>query len=319
MATVTFSSSVGGNNSTVTDDSNPTTGLGNGGHRTRLVPALAQVVAVAGSAVASATAAQNSASASAATAVNCTSVDSLNLANSGEVTFNTQSNKPIVKGMYMRATYVQAGTPPTIHWMSGFVSSYSGTSLIIKMDARSGVAGPFNDWTISASAVGAGTGTTPTSRLISTAGIATGGGDLTGDRTITVAKATAAEIMTGTADDRAVTPKGLADSSAIGLETDGASIIPNFTGTFSRKVTLAGSRAIGTPVGYKEGMTYALSLIQDGTGGRTVTWGSAYDWGLAGTPALNGLPGRRDIVFLYCYDGSGTPKFACSIWKASIT
>jgi hypothetical protein len=48
MASVTFLSSVGGDNSVVTDDNNPTTGLGNDGHRVRLVPALAQVVAVAG-------------------------------------------------------------------------------------------------------------------------------------------------------------------------------------------------------------------------------------------------------------------------------
>ena len=47
MASVTFPPEVGGNGSTVTDDANPTTGLANGGHRARFVPALAQVVAVA--------------------------------------------------------------------------------------------------------------------------------------------------------------------------------------------------------------------------------------------------------------------------------
>jgi hypothetical protein len=44
---VTFSTSVGGDGSTVTDDDNPTTGLDNDGHVERFVPALAQVVAVA--------------------------------------------------------------------------------------------------------------------------------------------------------------------------------------------------------------------------------------------------------------------------------
>ena len=47
MASVTFTPDVGGNGLTVTDDANPTTGLANGGHRARFVPALAQVVAVA--------------------------------------------------------------------------------------------------------------------------------------------------------------------------------------------------------------------------------------------------------------------------------
>ena len=47
MVSVTFTPDVGGNGLTVTDDANPTTGLANGGHRARFVPALAQVVAVA--------------------------------------------------------------------------------------------------------------------------------------------------------------------------------------------------------------------------------------------------------------------------------
>ena len=47
MSSVYFNPSVGGDGSTVTDDNNPTTGLGDGGHRTRFVPALSQVVAVA--------------------------------------------------------------------------------------------------------------------------------------------------------------------------------------------------------------------------------------------------------------------------------
>lgn len=55
MAAVTFSVSVGGDGSTITDDANATTGLGNGGHRTRFVPALSQVVAVASQVVTTAT------------------------------------------------------------------------------------------------------------------------------------------------------------------------------------------------------------------------------------------------------------------------
>lgn len=60
MSSVTFSPSVGGDGSTVTDDANPTTGLDGGGHRTRFVPALAQTVAVASTVVANASAAAGS-------------------------------------------------------------------------------------------------------------------------------------------------------------------------------------------------------------------------------------------------------------------
>lgn len=62
MSSAYFDPAVGGNGTTVTDDSNVTTGLANGGHRTRFVPALAQVVAVADNTVTKATEASGSAS-----------------------------------------------------------------------------------------------------------------------------------------------------------------------------------------------------------------------------------------------------------------
>lgn len=64
MASVTFSVSVGGDGSTVTDDENATTGLAAGGHRTRFVPCLSQTVAVAANTVTSASAAATSATVS---------------------------------------------------------------------------------------------------------------------------------------------------------------------------------------------------------------------------------------------------------------
>lgn len=55
MSSVTFTTAVGGDGSTVSDDASPTTGLANGGHRTRFVPALSQMVAVANGVVNNAT------------------------------------------------------------------------------------------------------------------------------------------------------------------------------------------------------------------------------------------------------------------------
>lgn len=60
-----------------------------------------------------------------------------------------------------------------------------------------------------AGAVGDGSGAVPTTRLVSTSGLATGGGNLSVDRTITVPKASAAEVATGTNDTKAVTPLAL--------------------------------------------------------------------------------------------------------------
>jgi hypothetical protein len=62
---------------------------------------------------------------------------------------------------------------------------------------------------IATGAAGAGGGSVPTARQILAAGLAAGGGDLTANRTITVPKASAAEVAAGVRDDVAVTPLAL--------------------------------------------------------------------------------------------------------------
>ena len=66
MSSVYFDPAVGGDGSTITDDSNPSTGLANGGHRTRYVPSLANIVSVGSFSLTQA----NAAAASAVTASN---------------------------------------------------------------------------------------------------------------------------------------------------------------------------------------------------------------------------------------------------------
>jgi hypothetical protein len=66
--TVTFPSAVGGDGSTVTDDSSATTGLANGGFRVRLLPMFTQIIAIANWILGAATAAGASATSAAASA-----------------------------------------------------------------------------------------------------------------------------------------------------------------------------------------------------------------------------------------------------------
>lgn len=116
MASVTFSSSVGGDNSTVTDDTNATTGLANGGHRLRFVPALAQLVAVASYVVTQATNASTSASTASTQAGNAStsatnannsflSIDTKYLgAKSGDPTLNNQGGALTAGALYWSTT-----------------------------------------------------------------------------------------------------------------------------------------------------------------------------------------------------------------------
>ena len=61
MSSVYFDPAVGGDGSTVTDDSSPSTGLANGGHRSRFVPSLSNIVSVGNFTLAKANAAASSA------------------------------------------------------------------------------------------------------------------------------------------------------------------------------------------------------------------------------------------------------------------
>lgn len=65
MSSVTFPVDLGGDGSTVTDDSDASTGLANGGHRTRWVPALSNTVVMAQTAKTQAQASADSAAGSA--------------------------------------------------------------------------------------------------------------------------------------------------------------------------------------------------------------------------------------------------------------
>lgn len=77
-----------------------------------------------------------------------------------------------------------------------------------------------------AGVVGDGGGAVATTRQIITAGLASGGGDLTSDRTITVPKATSAQVLAGTDDATAITPLALAGAAASGLSSNGYCKLP---------------------------------------------------------------------------------------------
>lgn len=60
-----------------------------------------------------------------------------------------------------------------------------------------------------AGVVGDGSGAVPTTRQVLSGGLVTGGGNLSADRTLTVPKASAAEVAAGTNDTKAITPLAL--------------------------------------------------------------------------------------------------------------
>lgn len=162
---VTFPPEIGGDGSTVTDDSSPTTGLGNGGFRTRLLPMFTNIINVVNwmigqgnTQVSAAATSASAAAASAATALNApgtssTSATSLTVG-VGAQSLTIQAGKQIVVGMFV----VIASTASPANWMHGNVTAYNSATgaLTVQVDSIGG-SGTFANWTISLSGASAAT------------------------------------------------------------------------------------------------------------------------------------------------------------------
>jgi hypothetical protein len=84
--------------------------------------------------------------------------------------------------------------------------------------------------------------------------------------------------------------------------TDGATITWNTALGQIATITLGDNRTMAAPTNLKVG-TYILNVIQDGTGGRTITWNSVFKWTAGVAPPLTTAANRRDI-FSFFSDGT---------------
>jgi hypothetical protein len=137
-------------------------GFTGGGHITNFIPAL-QDVAVAGQAAADAA----TSAADQAGRLSGTSSSSVAIG-TGTKTFTTQASKMFDVGSFQ---VIRSAAAPTTNWMFGQVSSYSGTTLTMAVQATGG-SGTFTDWLISLSGArgvaGATGSATPDVRIFST-------------------------------------------------------------------------------------------------------------------------------------------------------
>jgi len=87
--------------------------------------------------------------------------------------------------------------------------------------------------------------------------------------------------------------------------TDGATITWDVIDSPVAKVTLAGNRTLSAPSGTTpiSGQFISLLIIQDGTGGRTITWNAVYEFALDTAPTLTATASLGDL-FTFRYNGS---------------
>jgi len=87
-----------------------------------------------------------------------------------------------------------------------------------------------------------------------------------------------------------------AQRGAIVTLTDGATITPDFATANNFTVTLAGNRTLANPTNLTAGQTGSIFIVQDGTGSRTLAYGSYYDFVSGTAPTLTTAASSVDRI-----------------------
>jgi hypothetical protein len=113
----------------------------------------------------------------------------------------------------------------------------------------------------------------------------------TADRTITLPDASITVAGLNLAQSFTAAQRG-----SISALTDGATITPDFAVANNFSVTLGGNRTLANPSNLTAGQSGAIWITQDGTGGRTLAYGSQYDFTGGTAPTLSTAANARDCL-----------------------
>lgn len=112
-------------------------------------------------------------------------------------------------------------------------------------------------------------------------------------------------VVTPAKLDRAYAELGAAQSftkaqrGAVVALTDGATITPDFSLANNFSVTLGGSRTLANPTNLVAGQSGVIKITQDGTGSRTLSYGSYWDFSAGVAPTLTTTANAVDILAYY--------------------
>ena len=126
-------------------------------------------------------------------------------------------------------------------------------------------------------------------------------------------KSIAATQLTGTItpSDSTVSTAKLIDNSVTSQKlgyaeatlTDGATVTWNAETQDVCKLTLGGNRTLAAPTNGTTGQFISILVIQDSTGGRTITWNAVYEFAADTAPTLTATANLGDL-FTFRYNGT---------------
>lgn len=115
--------------------------------------------------------------------------------------------------------------------------------------------------------------------------------DPTADRTITLPDATGTVPLLGLAQTFSAAQRG-----AVSALTDGATITPDFSAANNFSVTLGGNRTLANPTNVVAGQSGVIFISQDGTGGRTLSFGANWDFSGGTAPTVTSTASAVDCL-----------------------
>lgn len=121
----------------------------------------------------------------------------------------------------------------------------------------------------------------------------------TAERTVTVPDASLTLAGTDVAQSFSAAQRG----SVVAL-TDGATITPNFAAGNNFSVTLGGNRTLANPTNLTAGQHGTIVITQDGTGSRTLAYGSNWKFPAGTAPSLTTTANAVDVLAYYVESSS---------------
>lgn len=119
---------------------------------------------------------------------------------------------------------------------------------------------------------------------------------LTLAKIIAATEAAAADIWAGTARDRSVTPKAMADAVAFQESSGAGSWAPDLRAGFNFRRVATGQSTLAAPSNGIPGATYTFVLNHGNAAGGRWAVASAFDFGAAGAPAFSTAANKEDVV-----------------------
>jgi hypothetical protein len=90
-----------------------------------------------------------------------------------------------------------------------------------------------------------------------------------------------------------------AQRGAISALTDGSTITPDFAVANNFSVTLGGNRTLANPTNITAGQSGVIVITQDGTGSRTLAYGSYFKFPSGTAPTLTTTASAVDVLVYY--------------------